>query len=112
MSGTKDFDGYAAQGETAAYLIKIVRSVNLMSATGKLTPSGLSVVTARNSMRNATGNNSLTFQTCTLAEFKSAFWRLESDDAVVQEALDTMSVFEQIIELAQSLSAGLPSENS
>ena len=112
MAGTQDFEPYVAQGSTFGHLIAIIRDMNTIATNGRFRGSTISIPQAHAALRNATGDNALKFQTCTIADLKTAFFVDNTPDFVVQQALDTMIGYERAIEAIQTEAAGLPSENS
>ena len=112
MAGTQDFEPYVSAGSTFGHLIAIVRDMNAIATNGRLRGSTISIPQAHTALRNATGDNALKFQTCTIADLKAAFFVAETPDFVVQQALDTMSAYEKAIEAIQTEATGLPPENS
>jgi len=107
---TKAYKRQALVGTYAQTLIEENQDLRFIATTGKLRRSDIFADHAI--LRASTGDGALTFQTCTLAQYKKAFWKPESLNEDVQGGLDTKKIIEQMVELAQTLKDGLPLENS
>lgn len=110
MAETKNYGRQALIGEYAKKLIEENQDLRFIAITGRLRRSD--IFADRIILRASTGDNALTFQTCTLAQYKKAFWKPECLAEDVQGGLDTKRIIEQMVELAQTLQPGLPTENS
>ena len=111
MATVQDIIPHVKHGETAQNIIDTIRDLNFTKANGRLRPGQLSLDDALAELRAETENPTLTFQTCTLDDFRDTFLIPESLDGVTRIALDTYIALEQMVELARTMT-GLPSENS
>lgn len=107
---TRAYKRHALVGGYADKLIEENQDLRFIATTGRLRRSNL--FADHIILRASANDNALTFQTCTTAQYKEAFWKTESPKDDVEGGLDTKRIIEKMVELAQTLQPGLPTENS